>query len=123
MLQFDPALMKPGSCFSEPPLIGPCTPLPTVALRVSMIRQGSSGSYTNAVAEGMPAAATAAPASMMPAPQANVPEVVQSLPVPVGNVRAVLWIVASTCAGVSAGLTESISDAIPETCGVAMLVP
>ena len=40
-----------------------------------------------------------------------------------GNGRAVVWILASTCAGVSAALTYSISEAMPATCGVAMLVP
>ena len=57
---------------------------------------------------------------MMPAPQSAV---VQSRPVPVGNARAVVWIFDSTCDGVSAGFLDSISEAMPATCGVAMLVP
>ena len=56
--------------------------------------------------------ASAAAALMMPEPQSAV---VQSRPVPVGNTRAVLWIVASTCAGVSDGLADSSSDAMPAT--------
>ena len=67
-----------------------------------------------------PAASTAAPASMMPAPQISV---LQSRPVPVGNARAVVWILARTCDGVSVGFRDSISEAIPATWGVAMLVP
>src|SRR5512143_2214828 len=58
-------------------------------------------------------ACSAAAASTMPAPQSAV---VQSRTVPVGNARAVVWIVASTCAGVSDGSSDSISDAIPVTC-------
>ena len=63
---------------------------------------------------------TAAAASMIPAPQSAV---VQSRPVAVGNTRAVVWILDKTSDGVSAGFLESISDAMPATCGVAMLVP
>ena len=43
--------------------------------------------------------------------------------VPVGNARAVVWIFDITCAGVSAGFLDNISEAMPATCGVAMLVP
>ncbi len=53
----------------------------------------------------------------------NVPLVVQSRPVAVGNARAVVWIVDSTCAGVSVGLIDNSSDERPATCGDAMLVP
>ncbi len=74
-------------------------------------------------------AAIAASASMMPAPQYLMDVVtearfdVQSRPVPVGNARAVEVIAARICAGVLVGATESISDTMPATCGVAMLVP
>jgi hypothetical protein len=57
---------------------------------------------------------------MMPAPQIAV---VQSRTVPVGNARAVAWIFARTCDGVSDGSRDNISETMPETCGVAMLVP
>ena len=42
---------------------------------------------------------------------------------PVGNTRAVVWILANTIAGDSVGSRERISDAMPTTWGVAMLVP
>ena len=48
---------------------------------------------------------------------------VQSRTVPVGNARAVEAMIDSTCAGVSEGLSDSISETMPATCGVAMLVP
>ena len=73
--------------------------------------------------------AIAAPMSRMPAPQyCVVPPtparlLVQSRPVPVGNARAVDWMIADTCAGVSAGLSPTISETTPVTWGVAMLVP
>ncbi len=83
---------------------------------------------------------TAAPASISPAPHSAVVQLHANHVLPVGsgfgdamvvaqagplvwNGRAVVWIFASTCAGVSAGFADSISDAIPATCGVAMLVP
>ena len=83
------------------------------------------------VAGSDPTAAIAASASMMPAPQylgksarsTTAMLDVQSRPVPVGNARAVDVIAARICAGVFVGATESISDTMPATCGVAMLVP
>ena len=41
----------------------------------------------------------------------------------VGNARAVLCKVLLTCAGVSAGLTDSIKPAVPATSGAEKLVP
>ena len=75
-------------------------------------------------------AVTAAAALRIPAPHNAVVQLhamlagglVQAGP-GVGNTRAVVWIFDSTCAGVSAGFTDSISDTTPLTCGVAMLVP
>ena len=66
---------------------------------------------------------TAAAASIMPAPQVAV---VHLAPVPVGKTgkaRAVDCMRKRTWAGVRAGFIDSISDAIPDTCGAAMLVP
>ena len=120
--QFEPALTNAGICLTVPPKIGPCTPLAGVAMRVSMILQGSSGLYTSA-GDGW-TAAVAAPASMIPAPHEVAPLLLQSAPpVLVGKTRAVVCITASTCAGVKLGLMDSNSDAIPATCGVAILVP
>ena len=48
---------------------------------------------------------------------------VQSRIVPAGNGRAVVWIVEWICPGVLVGATESISETMPATWGVAMLVP
>ena len=42
---------------------------------------------------------------------------------PAGNGVAVDCSIVVTCAGVSDGLTDSISETTPTTCGVAMLVP
>src|SRR5437660_8161875 len=67
-----------------------------------------------------PDANTAAAASTIPAPQSAV---VQSLLVPTGNARAVVESFDATCDGVSEGFTDSINEAMPATCGVAMLVP
>ncbi len=64
------------------------------------------------------AAVTAPPASRMPAPHSDVVQVL-----PAGNGVAVDCSSASNCAGVSAGFTDSMSEATPTTCGVAMLVP
>ena len=50
----------------------------------------SPGTPAPSDASGRTAAATAAPASMMPAPHANVPVVEQSRTVPTGNARAVV---------------------------------
>ena len=61
---------------------------------------------------------TAAAASMMPAPHSDVLQ-----PPPDGNARAVVCIFETTCAGVNDGLTDSISEAMPASWGVAMLVP
>ena len=84
------------------------------------------------------AAATAAAALTMPAPQSvvvhwqvNQPElepadddvVTAQAGAPTGNARAVVCKIDSTCAGVSPGAIESMSDATPVTCGAAMLVP
>src|SRR5450432_1420436 len=103
--QFEPALTNAGSCFTAPPAIGPCTPLASVALRVSMILHCSSGLYASAGNGWI--AAVAAPASMMPAPHDVVPLLSQSAPpVLVGNARAVVWITASNCAGVKLGLMD-----------------
>ena len=55
-----------------------------------------------------------------PAPQVLV---VQSKPVPVGNVNAVDWIWERTCAGVIKGVCDLSKAATPATCGAAMLVP
>ena len=71
-----------------------------------------------AVGSAASAAATAAPASSMPLPQM---EVLQLLPP--GKARAELCRICSTCAGVRPGLTESINETTPVTCGAAMLVP
>jgi len=49
--------------------------------------------------------------------------VVQSKPVPVGNVNAVDWIWERTCAGVIKGVCDLSKAATPATCGAAMLVP
>ena len=54
----------------------------------------------------------------MPAPHVDV---VQELPA--GNGVAVACSIDTTCAGVSDGFTDSISETTPTTCGVAMLVP
>ena len=105
----------------------PLAALPlTVALSV-MVAPSCAGLAELAsvvvVADGCavpPAASTAAAASTIPAPHSAV---VQSLPVPTGNARAVVESFDVTCDGVSAGLTDSISEAMPATCGVAMLVP
>jgi len=50
-------------------------------------------------------------------------DVVQSDPVPVGKERAVDCRMESTWDGVRLGLSDRISEAIPLTCGVAILVP
>src|SRR3569833_1253470 len=42
---------------------------------------------------------------------------------PVWNARELTCTLESTCAGVSAGLADSMSDTMPTTWGVAMLVP
>ncbi len=77
----------------------------------------------NAPGAGVPpppplAAATAVAALTMPAPQSDVVQVL-----PAGNGVAVDCNIVVTWAGVSDGLTDSISETTPTTCGVAMLVP
>ncbi len=112
---------------AEPPsarLTLPVGLLPvTVAVRVTGVPTVDGLSELDSVvvdAGSDTSARRAAAASTMPAPQSAV---VQSRTVPVGNARAVVWIVASTCAGVSDGASDRISEAMPVTCGVAMLVP
>ena len=80
--------------------------------------RGSAAAASRVVAAT--GAASAAAASTMPAPHVAI---VQSEPVPVGNARALDFNLVSTCAGVSAGSADSISETTPATCGVAMLVP
>ena len=66
-----------------------------------------------------PCAATAAAAALaMPAPHSDVVHVL-----PAGKGVAVACSIVVTCAGVSDGFTDSISETMPTTCGVAMLVP
>src|SRR5262245_29118525 len=69
------------------------------------------------------AAATAAAASTMPAPQESGPSSTQSEAVPVGNGRAVCTSRSWSSPGRSAGRTERTSAATPLTIGAAMLVP
>ena len=64
------------------------------------------------------AAVTAPAASRSPAPQLD-----RLQPLPAGKGRAEPCSAARTCAGVSAGFTENISAATPETWGADMLVP
>ena len=80
-------------------------------------------------------AATAAFASSMPAPQVLVVQLHSSCgcallpathcatPLAVGNARAELCSAALICAGVSAGLLDSISAMVALTSGVEKLVP
>ena len=118
-------------------LTGPVGERPvTVAVSVRLAPNGDEGaevpSVVVVVVMTTPACAeaTAAAASMMPEPQMAVVQVHDVLlggfehaGADAGNARAVLRIFDSTCAGVSAGLIDSISDTTPDTCGVAMLVP
>lgn len=64
------------------------------------------------------ASATAAAALAIPEPHVAVLQLL-----PAGKGVAVERSMVVTWAGVSEGLTESISETIPTTCGVAMLVP
>src|ERR1700681_2217802 len=106
------------------PLVGLLVPA-AVAVNVTDAPSAARvGALVNVVVVGACctplAAAPAAAASVMPAPHVAV---VQSKFVPVGNVRAVVWIIDMTCDGVSAGFADRISEVMPATCGVAMLVP
>src|SRR4029079_3610265 len=98
---------------TSPPPAAPATP----AARLSITISGAQ------LPEGCivpPAASTAAAASTIPAPHSAV---VQSLVVPAGNARADVESFDVTWDGVNAGLTESINETMPATCGAAMLVP
>ena len=97
----------------------------TLAMKVTVVPAGAGlpeldSVVVVAVAIATEAAATAAPASTMPAPQSAV---LQPPEASVGNARAVVCNFDITWAGVSDGFRDSISEAMPATCGVAMLVP
>src|SRR5581483_2728544 len=102
-------MMLAGGAAAEPEAVNVTTP------------PGSACLSSPALATGgvvLVADRSAATASSIPAPQSAVVHVD-----PAGNGRAVARSFWRTSAAVSAGFSESISDATPETWGAAMLVP
>ena len=116
-------------------------PLPSSVTLVPIVASAvvdDKGIVGCGVARAAIAAATAPDASSRPAPQVVVVQMhsllwgvpfgawqawtVESVPV-VGNARALLRSSLRICAGVSDGLTESMSAAVPATSGDEKLVP